>query len=178
MKPALSQSASAKLQGSAERVKHHLFLECGWLRSGSFLCTLKPKCLFYWIRRLICEGCEECRSALIYSLVFDGSAAGKQNARDQSSASSIDSAPHSPLGPGPLLPGDCTVHVHKGTSRHRLDRPRFSICIQFKRWSNQINLFPRKSYPVLYIYSNLINYFTNMFFFVLSFKYWLFSGVI
>ncbi|XP_058858377.1 rho guanine nucleotide exchange factor 19-like [Acipenser ruthenus] len=44
---------------------------------------------------------------------------GKQNARDQSSASSIDSAPHSPLGPGPLLPGDCTVHVHKGTSRHR-----------------------------------------------------------
>ncbi|MGH0121142.1 UNVERIFIED_CONTAM: hypothetical protein FKN15_046387 [Acipenser sinensis] len=70
-------------------------------------------------RSLSPEGCEECRYALIFSLVFDGSAPGKQNARDQSSASSIDSAPHSPLGPGPPLPGDCTVHVHKGTSRHR-----------------------------------------------------------
>ncbi|MGH0120058.1 UNVERIFIED_CONTAM: hypothetical protein FKN15_064307 [Acipenser sinensis] len=57
---------------------------------------------------------------------------GKQNAKDQSSASSIDSAPHSPLGPGPPLPGDCTVHVHKGTSRHRLDRLRFSIASNLK----------------------------------------------
>ncbi|XP_041128758.1 rho guanine nucleotide exchange factor 19-like isoform X2 [Polyodon spathula] len=71
---------------------------------------------------------------------------GKQNARDQSSASSTDSAPHSPLGPGPPLPGDCTMHVHKGTSRHRKNSiEENTFTPTFPSYINRLSKFMPKS---------------------------------
>ncbi|MBN3322036.1 ARHGJ factor, partial [Atractosteus spatula] len=52
----------------------------------------------------------------------------KHSSRDRSSAGSIDSAPHSPMGPAPPPPGDSSAALHRGSTRARKDSIEEGVC--------------------------------------------------
>ncbi|XP_039611530.1 rho guanine nucleotide exchange factor 19 isoform X2 [Polypterus senegalus] len=53
---------------------------------------------------------------------------GRHSGRDRSSAGSADSAPQSPVGPGPVPPGEHSAALHKGPSRQRKDSMEETTC--------------------------------------------------
>ncbi|XP_051787268.1 rho guanine nucleotide exchange factor 19 isoform X2 [Erpetoichthys calabaricus] len=53
---------------------------------------------------------------------------GRHSGRDRSSAGSADSAPQSPVGPGPVPPGEHSASLHKGPSRQRKDSMEETTC--------------------------------------------------